>query len=100
MPPWAWEGPTFPTTPLGNRKKAKLVFSIDVSPSCVGHVQHAKFSEGSVEQRFLHLFRGSPGNPVDGKLKMSLFFCVFLKHFIRILRKSGNEEKATDNKII
>lgn len=80
---------------------AKLVYSIDVSPSCVGHVQHAKLSEGFAEQRFLHLLRESRGNPVDGKLKMS-FVClfVFLKHFIRILRKSGNEEKATDNKII
>lgn len=87
VPPWAWEGPTFPTTPLGNRKKGKLVYSIAVSPSCVGHVQHAKLSEGSAEQRFLHLFK-------------CLFFFVFLKHFIRILRKSGNEEKATDSKII
>lgn len=64
-------------------------------------LQHSKLSEGFAEQHFLHLFRESRANPVDGKLKMSfVFLFVFLKHFIRILRKSGNEEKATDNKII
>lgn len=52
----------------------KLVYSIVVSPSCIGHVQHAKLSEGFAEQRFLHLFRESWGNLVDGKLKMS-FVC-------------------------
>lgn len=39
-------GSTLLVTPLGNRKMAKLVYSIDGSPSYVGYGQHAKLSEG------------------------------------------------------